>query len=282
MSYVNNYYVIYKGTGGLVHMLSGLVFCMDYCIKNNNILIIDVISHICFKHYLNDFFIINCSNLKYSEDYSIIEPKDLLFARSTSIDYIKNYPNVEKREMHDGQQIMNYRINNIIIKKSLGNIPNKSKLNVYAGYGKHDFLSIIKYLKVKPEILEIIKQKQQINDYIGVHFRNTDIKNNFNEIVNLIKKYKYNNIYLATDDLQSCNQFKLALPNHTIYQYTIPINSNGGPIHYINPDKYNLILNILIDLYFLYNANEFVHSNWSLVSKFVLSMRNEKHSIFDN
>jgi hypothetical protein len=281
MSYVNNYYVIYKGTGGLIHMLSGLVFCIDYCIKFNNILIIDVISHICFKHYLNDFFIINCPSLTYSEDYSLIEPKNLLFARSITIDYIKNYPNVEKIEMHDGQKIMNYRINNIIIKKSLGIIPTKSKLNVYAGFGKHDFLSIIKYLKVKPEILEIIKQKEQINNYIGVHFRNTDIKNNFNEIVNLIKKHNYNTIYLATDDYNAYNQFKNALPNHNIYQYTIPINSNGEPIHYKNPDKYNLILNILIDLYFLYKANEFINSNWSLVSKFVSAMRNEKKSIFD-
>jgi hypothetical protein len=57
----------------------------------NNILII-VISHVCFRHYLNDFFIINCPNLTHSEDYSLIEPKDLLFARSISVDYIKNYP----------------------------------------------------------------------------------------------------------------------------------------------------------------------------------------------
>ena len=60
-----NYYVIYKGTGGLVHMLGGLVFSINYCIKYNNILVIDVISHTCYKHYLSDFFIINCliSNL---------------------------------------------------------------------------------------------------------------------------------------------------------------------------------------------------------------------------
>ena len=67
-----NYYLIYKGTGGLIHMLLGLVYCINYCIKYKNILIIDVISHKCFKHYLSDFFILDCSNIEliYSEDYT--------------------------------------------------------------------------------------------------------------------------------------------------------------------------------------------------------------------
>jgi hypothetical protein len=60
-------YCIYKGTGGLIHMLSGLVYCINYCLKYKNILIIDVISHQCYKQYLSDFFIINCSSLNYSE-----------------------------------------------------------------------------------------------------------------------------------------------------------------------------------------------------------------------
>ena len=33
-----------------------------------------------------------------------------------------------------------------------------------------------------------IKEFNEINNYIGVHFRNTDIKNNLNDIINKIKE----------------------------------------------------------------------------------------------
>lgn len=275
-----NYYLIYKGTGGLIHMLLGLVYCMNYCIKYNNILIIDVISHQCFKHYLSDFFIINCDGLIYSEDYNIIE-SNIKF-NDKSMDYIKDYPNVEFNI--DENTIYKYQIDNINIRRKLSIDDATKKIKIFAGpgsYGGPKFSLILKYIKVKPDILNIIKDYPVIQNYIGVHFRNTDIKTNINNIIFRISKIsKYNNIYLATDDSSAYDKLKIAFPNHNIFQYTKPINSNGNPIHYVTDDKYNLILNLLIDLYFLYNSNEFINSEGSLVSNFVLSMRNENKSIF--
>ena len=278
-----NYYLIYKGTGGLIHMLLGLVYCINFCIKFKNILIIDVISHKCFKHYLSDFFILNCPKsefeLTYSEDYNIIE-SGITFNKK-SMDYIKNYPDVEYNIVPN--TVYKYQIDNINIRKKLSMDNAKVKIKIFAGpgsYGGPKFNLILKYIKVKPEILNIIKDYPIIQNYIGVHYRNTDIKNNINIIINNISKYKYNNIYLATDDSTAYDKIKAAFPNHNIYQYTKPINSNGQPIHYKYDDKYKLVLNLLIDLYFLYNSNEFINSEGSLVSKFVLSMRNENKSIF--
>ncbi len=273
-----NNYVIYKGTGGLVHMLGGLVFSINYCIKYNNILIIDVISHICFKHNLSDFFIIrNTDTLIYSEDYSIIEP-NLYFAKKYSTNDIKNYPNVE---IVDGKMTGSYQFYKYNIRYSLQPTSSRKRVNIYAGPGSNDHLSIIKYIKVKDEILNKIKEFNEINNYIGVHFRNTDIDSNFNDFINSIKKYNYTNIYLATDDATAYNKFKLALPNYNIYQYTKPIAANGEPIHYAENDKYKLILNLLIDIYFLYKANEFIYTKRSTVSQLTLTMRKEKQSIFD-
>ncbi len=271
-----NYYFIYKGSGGLIHMLLGLAYSINYCIKFNNILIIDVISHNCYKHYLSDFFIIKSFDIKYSEDYNIIEP-NILFNKKP-IEYVKNYPEIEVN-IHTLDH--KYLIDNINIRRKFSKDDAKKKVKIYAGPGGQKFNLLIEYIRVKPEIINIIKEKPSIDNYIGVHYRNTDIKTDLSVIINSIKKYKYNNIYLATDDFSACNKIKLALPNHTIYQYTIPIDSNGFPIHYANKDKYNLVLNLLIDIYFLYNSNEFICSEGSLVSRLTLAMRNEKISIFD-
>jgi hypothetical protein len=274
-----NYYLIYKGTGGLIHMLLGLVYCINYCIKYKNILIIDVISHKCYKHYLSDFFIINCSLLTYSEDYNIIEPN--IKFNNKSMDYIKNYPDVEFNV--NPNTVYKYQIDNINIRRKFSINDVKRKIKIFAGpgsYGGPKFNLIIKYIKVKPDILNIIKEKPIIKNYIGIHYRNTDIKTNFNDIISKVSKNKYNNIYLATDDHSAYYKLKSVFPTHNIYQYTKPIDSHGLPIHYAYNNKYNLVLNLLIDLYFLYNSDEFIYSEGSLVSNFVLSMRNEKQSIF--
>lgn len=274
-----NNYVIYKGTGGLIHMLSGLVFSINYCIKYNNVLIIDVISHSCFKHYINDFFIIkNTENLIYSEDYNIVEP-DILFGRKYTINHIKNYPNVE---IVNGKLTGNYQFYNFHIRHTLLPTNYRQKIKIYAGPGSNDHSSIIKYITVKPEINKKIKEFKQIDNYIGVHFRNTDIQNDFNLFINKIKQFNnYNNIYLATDDASAYNKFKAALPNYNIYQYTIPINAHGEPIHYAENDKYKLIFNLLVDIYFLYKSNEFIESKVSTVSRLIITMRKENKSIFD-
>ena len=163
--------------------------------------------------------------------------------------------------------------------QAIGN--KRQSIKIYAGPGANDYISILKYIKVKDEILLKIKEYIKIDNYIGIHFRNTDINNDINFFINEVKKYNYNNIYLATDDSTAFDKFKKALPNHNIYQYTKPIAANGEPIHYAEENKYNLILNVLIDIYFLYNANEFINSKQSTVSRLILTMSREGRSIFD-
>jgi hypothetical protein len=271
----NNKYIIYKGTGGLIHMLCGLVHCIDFCKKNNWFLIIDVISHKCYTYYLNNFFLINNFN-NYSEDYNNNIINNNLTFMNMSIDYIKNYPDVEINNKHY------YKINNINIRCDITKkIDHKDNIRIYAGPGSCKPINILKYIKIKPEILLIIKNKPIIKDYIGIHFRNTDIKNDINYFINIIKNNPYKNIYLATDDYNAYNIIKENLPNYNIIQYTKPTNNNGQPIHYDNNiSKYDLILNLLIDIYYLYKSNIYIPSNISMVSNLVKVMRENKVDIF--
>ena len=76
-------------------------------------------------------------------------------------------------------------------------------------------------------------------------------------------------------------KFKLNLPEHNIIQYTVPFDSKGLPIHYTNNDKYNLILNTLIDMYYLTYSTDFIPSITSSISRLVCAMR-EHNNIFNS
>jgi hypothetical protein len=276
-------YVIYKGTGGLVHMLCGLGYCLEWCKSNRHYLIIDVKSHKCFNHYLKDFFTINNYN-NYTEDYNLIISKSdckLNFQR-IPIETIRDYPNVEV-EKEENKNSHHYLINNISIKVSLSSYIPEQKIKMYAGPGGRDIPSVLKYIKVKPEIIEIIKEYNEIKEpYLGIHFRNTDINNDINIVINKIKTSKYNYVYLATDDYTADEKIKNALPNINLIQYCKPIKSSeiNKSLIYTFDDKYKLVLNILIDMYFLHKSTEFIGTQGSLVSNLVTKMKKTNISIY--
>ncbi len=273
-------YCIYKGTGGLIHMLCGLVHCILWSIKNNHKLIIDVKSHKCYNHYLSDFFELrNTNGLQYSENYDCIEP-NVKFNR-LNMNTIRDYPNIEvDRGLNNNTHI--YLLNNIRLRVSLDGYPNHQQVKMYAGPGCNSYPGLVRFIKVKENIINIIKEHSNIENYLGVHFRNTDIKNNIDQLIIEIRKYSnYTKIYLATDDYKAYEQLKKAFPNHTIYQYTKPINANGKPIHYNNDNKYILILNTLIDIYFLNKSNIFIPSMQSSISRLINYMRENNQNIFD-
>ncbi len=260
-------------------MLCGLVHCIIWSIKNNHKLIIDVKSHKCFDHYLSDFFELrNTDRLQYSEDYSTIEP-NVKFNRLT-MNTIRDYPNIEvDRGLNNNTHI--YLLNNIRLRVNLDGYPVNQQVKMYAGPGCNNYPGLIRFIKVNDTIMNKIKEYEDINNYIGVHFRNTDIKNDIDKLITEIKKHSnYTNIYLATDDYKAYELLKLALPNHNIYQYTKPINANGKPIHYNNDNKYILILNTLIDIYFLNRSNVFIPSLQSSISRLINNMRDTNNSIF--
>ena len=259
-------FVIYQGSGGLIHMLGGLVYAIDWCHKYKHHLIIDVKNHTFFKHKISNFFnIINFTD--YSETYDILPCEITHFSR-IPISYIMN---------NNAELTTGYYIKYINVGKSLEN--NNDVIKIYVGHGGNSKENIVKYIKVKPEILaklDILPCK-----YIGVHFRNTDRINDINEYINKINKYSNETIYIATDDYSAFDKFVNANKNNNLIQFTKPYNANGKPIHMNDPDKYILVLNILIDMYVLLKADIFISSPSSLVSKLIEYMRNTKQNIYE-
>ena len=67
-----------------------------------------------------------------------------------------------------------------------------------------------------------------------------------------------------------------------INKYTKPIDSNGKGIHKFNSNKYEIIMNILIDMYMLIDINciVFIPSEESFVSQFIQFMKKNNLTIF--
>lgn len=274
-----NKYIIYQGSGGLVHLLGGLVYCCDY-IKNkrNYLLVIDIKNHEAFSNYFSNYFILK--DIKYTEDYNDIKNSDnyykikLSYLNKTNVKYDKNVGYIHKCN------------NNFInIGQSLDKINYYNNIKMYAGNGGNNKSSIIKYIKCNDKIKTKLKDYKINKKYIGIHFRNTDRNNCINNFIDKVKKldnkFKNYKIYIATDDIKALDIFKNKLKDYDIFYYFEPYDAKGENIHFNDPDKDKVIMSILVDMYMLYYSDIFIDSPNSLVSKLVNYMRLSKESIFE-
>jgi hypothetical protein len=274
-------YLIYKGTGGLVHMLNGLQNAVLLAKKEKRTLIIDTINTGAFKQTFNTYFYIYDDNLNYICDYDSIhnENKKDLYFENIHINDIQ----FKGTKLIDGKYYL--ADSDICVQDTIGK---KNKiLRVYAGYSQ-DF---IQNLKLNQSILEFIYEKchhiiDNYKKYISVHFRNTDMKNNIQHFIQKIKKIsqKHNiqHIFVATDDAQAFNTFQSSLKElHFFKLFDVP-NCNGKNIHYHHSNKKEIVQASLIDLYMIGKSNYFIPSKNSGFSKWIIYQKNNiKHNIFD-
>lgn len=268
-------YIVYKASGGLTHMLRGLTHAIQFAIKNSRYLIVDTEQHNGSLMKFGTFFRIE--GVEYSDSYDTISNN--LKYKDLTIEQLKN----AGVQCNGGPYSLNitpkYYIHSVR--------ENGDDIVVYCNCFGSDNL-VGKHIKVQQNIMEKIKTYNIQDNYIGVHFRNTDLKNNVGnftkQIKNLSNKTKIQKVYLATDDFQAYDKFKQSLPNFEIVTFTKPYSDNGKPVkttHYSNPDKYNQIFGTLLDIYFLVKATEFIPSNNSGMSKWIKIMRSSGETIFD-
>lgn len=274
-----NKYIIYQGSGGLVHLLGGLVYCINYISKRRDCtLIIDIKNHQAFGNYFSKYF--NLINLKskYSENYDDI--KNIKYYHRIPLSEF-NKKNVD--HIKDKGYIFYYDNIYANIGIPLNKIKFYDNLKMYAGHGGNCKFHIVKYIRCNANIIKILNEKYKIDEqYVAVHFRNTDRFNNINDFINKIKQYKQKKIYIATDDAKAITIFKEKLVNYNLIYYNEPPDFNGENIHFNNPDKDQVVMSIIIDMFMMYNSEIFIDSPNSLISQLVNYMRSNKKSIFDS
>lgn len=132
------------------------------------------------------------------------------------------------------------------------------------------------YIRLNKNISKYVTWHYMSPPYIGVHYRNTDKKADFDNIIKGIKEYgdKAKVVYLATDDCHAMDNFNKAIGrDYNIISFTQPHDSGGKNIHYGNPNKDEVILTALIDMWMLSQADYFVPSATSSFSIRVEAIR---------
>lgn len=272
-------YIIYKGTGGLVHMLSGIQSAVKIAKEEDRILIIDTEKLTAFKKNFNDYFFIYDKELRYYTDYKNID-KTLKYKELT-IDEV----DVKKAQFREGKYYLEGT--DIRIHKHLDDDKN-DLIRLYAGHSD-DF---IENLRLHNNILyqvfdRSIEKIEKMKKYIGVHFRNTDMKNDIKKFVEKIKKTsdqkKIKNIFIATDDYHAFKIFQNLLPGLNFFRMHEVEDCKGKNIHYHYKDKELLIMSTLIDIYMLIKSKYFIPSRNSGVSKWIIyQKKNENSRLFDD
>ena len=277
-------YLIYKATGGLVHMLNGIESSIELAKKENRILIIDTKILKAFNKLKNfcDYFFIFDRNLKYYTNYSILD-SNTKFKNLSLGELIE-----KKAEFNNKNKKYYLEDTDIRIHKNLDGDIN-DEIKIYAGCGD----KYIKNLRLKNNILyeifdNTIESINKYKKYISVHFRNTDMTNNIHFFIDKINKtsklHKINNIYIATDDYKAFHIFEFALPHLNFFRLTEPENLDGKNIHYHSSDKHQQLINVFIDIYMIIKSNYFIPSINSGISKWIIYQKNnhDDYAIFDD
>ena len=256
-------YIIYKGSGGITHMLKGIHFCIQKAKETNRKLIIDTLNHSAFMMDFSSVFFITDLSLNFSDKYDGCQVRDEI--KNSPAKYIKGKYCIEERNI----SIVDWDTHDDVI--------------IYAGsHGNFQ----IKNIKVVKKINDDLNKETKIDGkYIAGHFRNTDMKHDINEFINKIKetinKTGIKTFYLATDDSTARERIASELPaDITIIQNTVPA-ANIGNLHYSSTDKYKQVYECLRDFYFILGADEFIPSHKSGMSRLAVEMRKNKFSFFD-
>lgn len=262
---MSNKFIIYKGSGGLAHMLRGLAHCIKLANITKRYLIIDCKCNKGFGCNFNEFFKID--GLKYSDNYDII-PSTYNFKGFTLEELKKQKISCDNRSYY----IFGYIISDFDERSN-------DDIVIYGGTGGN---KLIGNLRVNDNIMSLLNKEPQINDkYISVHFRNTDIKNSFDKFSTRIKRAimttKINTVYWASDDYKSFDKLCKKHPNVKFIRYTIPAEKVIRNIHSETKDKFKQIYDCLKDIYFILKSDYFIPSNNSGMSLYIKLMINDKN-----
>ena len=254
-------FIVYRVTGGINHMITSINRAIRLSKESGRFLIIDCNAG-AFGNDFNDYFTIK--GFDYSTNYDILYKK---FYRGAFEPYKKADIEIIEKKYYLNGKLLNVNFDEVL--KSDEEI---IYLSMVSG-----IRNVAEYVSVKSELMPEISKNPIKENYIGVHYRNTDRRTNLGKIINQIKelKTKIRTVYLGTDDAKAYDKFTRLLPDYEIIQYTKPIDLDGRNIHYGNKDKNEVIMTSLIDMFHLSRATYFIPSLPSGFSDRILKIRQE-------
>ncbi len=151
----------------------------------------------------------------------------------------------------------------------------------------------LRSISVKPHIVSRATERisRIANPFVGIHYRNTDMKHEISEIISSTREALLGNgisdIFLATDDSKSVKIFESEFPGIRIHSFShIPDHKELGQssIHYMSTtaldraglSKQTQIEDALCDIIGLVDSNFFIPSEKSAMSQLVTYLRSEE------
>lgn len=256
-------YIIYKGSGGLFHNLRGLSHAIQLARDNNNILIIDMQSHVPFGGRFGDYFTMLPSNLVFYDNYDTVPEKITRVVK----------------EGHAG--IHGYAPDHGVPRRYT--IDHDKDYSIMYGYqgGPVD-----PHIKVNESVFDRIKSDNRSIDkkYISVHYRNTDIQNDSRAFCEKIKtavnRHNIHVLYLATDDRKFKSKIETMLPQLEVIQKVNLPDKEIANLQTGTHDPQKQMYECLQDIYNIFTSDVFIPSMNSSFSQCIVEMIQLKRTLF--
>jgi len=286
-------YLLLLASGGLVHFLLILSYAIEIAIEQNRILVI-YSKHQQFR--FSDYFTIDIDNFIYYDGEINKIPDNLKWKGLSTKEIIISDSHFPLNSDNPTEDAL-YRLvpSGIPIENDLS-IYDKDEQLIVSSYKPRDYVKPIlidgkesmqidtpKYffsIKFNNDIIKKLQNEKNINDnYISIHFRNTDIKNEVDSFIEKAKELSdeknIDYIYLLSDDNDAYEKFKEKLPEKKIMRNPVQQDETsfygaGGPT--IN---YNLVY----DLYMALNSNYFIPCQNSGLSHYIFTLFETKQKV---
>lgn len=277
MSVSTTKWLIYKGSGGLFHNLSGLFFALNCAKSQSRKIIIDTDKHPAFGVRFSDYFCHYCPGIDIYFDYNEI---------NKTKEKALTYKSLNLKDIEDNRALFNngryYLMGHPLLNFS-DKIDPKLPLVVISTWDRIDHIDY-RQIKVHNRVFDRLKlEPTPDSPYISIHFRNTDISNDIAKFVEKIKdirkKKPINVLYVASDDSNVYSHLQKTFPDMKILRYTKPPEGIKN-LHYSACDKDKQMYECLRDLYLILKSDYFIPSLNSNVSLALIRMIETKEYIF--
>jgi hypothetical protein len=272
-------YVYFEPKGGLNDILSCIYKCLQYCIKNKRILLVNGLkSH--YKINFSDYFEIPLNNIIID----ITKIKNICSNNSFSI-----YPIIFQDKMID---ILEGKINFHYDKNLCGWSYKNAKFElfdinitediiIHSCSGTGNGFNLFKEIVFTQNVMNICKERYKLLNvpYLGIQIRNTDLKCDYITFFNQHKQLinSFTEIYLATDNdnvLQFFREKGLHIKNFTTFP-TDSIYKNG--LHNTKIEPHTKFIDVICDIYILSLSNTLLSPSKGGFIKLVQDVMNNRY-----
>lgn len=251
-------YLYFEPKGGFNDVLCSTALCLDYCVSNNRVLLVNGLKSD-YKIHFPDYF--ETPRFNNYIIYNIDQIKTICVNKSLSI-----YPPVFQNEMNNilsGAIEFTYTKNGFIYKDTTLTFPKKNiteDIIVYSCGGGGYGIQLLRHVVFNKNVMDICNARYKTlrKPYLGIQIRNTDIKCDyisfFKENETLIKSYS--EIYLATDDVNVLTFFRdkgLLVKNFTTFPEEILKNLHNSKI-----DSSVKFADMISDMFILSLSNQLI------------------------